>query len=88
MTTPAAPNPISINDINIELGSPGTTLRTLNDTDVRTLAGAPFTTPGTTISLNDLRGKSKFAVTGGTVYTPGDGYKYFVFTSTGPLSIA
>jgi len=57
MTTPSV-GPISFNDINIELSSPGTTLRSLNDTVVRTLAGAPFATPGTTISLNDLRGKS------------------------------
>lgn len=61
MATPSAPSPISINDINVELGSPGTTLRTLNDAAVRTLAGPAFASPGTTISLNDLRGKSSYS---------------------------
>lgn len=58
MPTPST-GPIGFNDLNIELGVPATTTRTINDTAVRTLAGAPFGTPGTTISLNDLRGKSR-----------------------------
>jgi hypothetical protein len=87
MATPSAPNPISINDINVELGSPGTTLRSLDAAGVRTLAGPAFATPGTTISLNDLRGKSSFNATGGTIFTPGNGYTYHIFTSPGTFSI-
>ncbi len=88
MTTPSAPNPISINDINVELGSPGTTLRTLNDAAVRTLAGPAFTTPGSTISLNDLRGKSNsVSATGGTVIDSG-GYRIHVFTSPGSFVVS
>lgn len=91
MATPSAPNPISINDINIELGSPGTTTRTLNDAAVRSLAGTPFSTPGTTISLNDLRGKSLLInATGGVTpsgITPGNGYRYHVFISPGTFTV-
>lgn len=90
MATPSAPSPISLNDVNVELGNPGTTLITLNDTDVRTLAGAPFSTPGTTISLNDLRGKSSFSATGGNVngLAPGNGYIYHTFTSPGTFTVS
>jgi hypothetical protein len=89
MATPSAPNPISINDINVELGSPGTTLRSLDAAGVRTLAGPAFATPGTTISLNDLRGKSSFSVTGGNVsgLAPGNGYIYHTFTSPGNFTV-
>lgn len=89
MATPSAPSPISLNDVNVELGNPGTTLITLNDTAVRTLAGPTFATPGTTISLNDLRGKSSFSVTGGNVngLAPGNGYKYHTFTSPGTFTV-
>lgn len=94
MATPSAPSPISLNDVNVELGNPGTTLISLNDTAVRTLAGAPFSTPGTTISLNDLRGKSSFSVTSsGTIATPstglapGNGYIYHTFTGPGTFTV-
>lgn len=45
---------ITMNDVNIELGRASGALITLNDTDVRTLAGKS----SGTISMNDLRGKS------------------------------
>lgn len=45
---------ITMNDVNIELGRASGALISLNDTDVRTLAGKP----SGTISMNDLRGKS------------------------------
>lgn len=57
MTTPSV-GPIAFSDINTELGRASNTAMSLNDADVRALAGAPFSTPGTAISLNDLRGKS------------------------------
>lgn len=74
---------ISLSQVNTELCDPSTTTISLNDTDVRTLAQVP----AGTISMDDLRGKfSALNLTGGTVFTPGDGYKYHVFTSTGPLT--
>ena len=56
MATPSGQ--IGFSDINTELGVSSTTTRTLNDTVVRTLAGAPFATPGTTIAMSNLQGKS------------------------------
>jgi hypothetical protein len=87
MPTPST-GPIGFNDLNIELGVPATTLRSLNDAAVRTLAGTPFATPGTTISLNDLRGKSNaFTATGGTVIDSG-GFRIHVFTSPGSFVVS
>jgi hypothetical protein len=45
---------ISMSQVNTELGLSSTTLISLNQTSVRTLAGAP----SGTISMNDLRGKT------------------------------
>jgi hypothetical protein len=45
---------ISMSQVNTELGLPATTLISLNQTNVRTLAGVP----SGTISMNDLRGKT------------------------------
>lgn len=45
---------ISISQVNVELKKGETTVITLNDTDVRKLAGKP----SGVISMNDLRGKS------------------------------
>ena len=87
MPTPST-GPIGFNDLNLELGVPATTLRSLNDAAVRTLAGTPFATPGTTISLNDLRGKSNaFTATGGTVIDSG-GFRIHVFTSPGSFVVS
>jgi hypothetical protein len=69
MATPSGQ--IGLDNVNTELGVASTTTRTLNDTVVRTLAGAPFSTPGTTISLNDLKGKSSGpSAWPGTISTP------------------
>jgi hypothetical protein len=54
MTTPSGT--ISLNDVNVELGLSGTTTIQMNQANVRTLAGVGGS--GTTISMNDLRGKS------------------------------
>ena len=74
---------ISLSQVNTELCDPSTTTISLNDSDVRTLAQVPTGV----ISMDDLRGKYRaLNFTGGTEFTPGDGYKYHVFTSTGPLT--
>lgn len=54
MTTPTGT--ISLNDVNVELGLSGTTNISMNQANVRTLAGVGGS--GTIISMNDLRGKS------------------------------
>ena len=57
MATPTGT--ISLNDVNVELGNPGTTSISLNDSSVRNLAGVP----SGTISMNNLRNKSAAAIT-------------------------
>lgn len=52
MTTPVGT--ISMSDVNVELSKASSALITLNDGEVRNLAGVP----SGTISMNDLRGKS------------------------------
>jgi hypothetical protein len=54
MTLPVFPNPISLNQVNVELSIVGTTLISLNQASVRTLAGVP----SGAISMNNLHGKS------------------------------
>jgi hypothetical protein len=54
MTLPVFPNPISLNQVNVELSIVGTTLISLNQANVRTLAGVP----SGAISMNNLHGKS------------------------------
>jgi hypothetical protein len=54
MATPSGQ--ISLNDVNVELGLSGTTLITMNDANVRTLAGVGGS--GTVISMQNLQGKS------------------------------
>lgn len=91
MTLPSGT--ISMSEVNVELSLPATTLITLNDADVRDIAGAPFITPGTTISMNDLRGKSAFtaitATATGTV-TPviSGNYQLFIFTGPGSFNVS
>jgi len=86
MSTPASPSPISMNDINVELGVAGTTTRTMNDAQVRALLGV--LTDASSIDMDTARGKSKNIIaTGGTIYTTG-GYKYHVFLSTGYFDIS
>lgn len=58
MPTPST-GPISLGDVNVELGKASTTNISMGNTDVRTLAGVP----SGTISMSDLRGKSNVAFT-------------------------
>ena len=48
--------PISLNEVHIELGASSGTLLSMNDTDVRTLAGYP--TAGSSYGMNAFYGKS------------------------------
>jgi hypothetical protein len=58
MTLPLS-GPINLNMVNVELGKSGTALITLNDTNVRTLAGRPAA--GSTIAFDNFYGKSSRA---------------------------
>lgn len=87
MTLPVS-GQISMNDVNVELNRSGTTLISLNDADVRTLAGVP----SGQISLSSLYGKSNVGeiwtntgVTGFNGYgvMTDDGTNWAVATSTG-----
>jgi hypothetical protein len=63
MTTPSGQ--ISLNDVNVELGIPGTTVITMNDANVRTLAGVGGS--GTTISMQNLQNKSNRVTASATI---------------------
>lgn len=54
MTLPASPNAISLSQVNVELGLSATATISLNDTNVRTLAGVA----SGAISLSNLHGKT------------------------------
>lgn len=82
MALPAS-GAISMNDVNTELGNPGTTQISLNDTDVRTL----FNIPSGAISLSDGYGCSSFtgATLGIIAVTPSAmDYFYFPFFGSQP----
>jgi hypothetical protein len=59
MTLPASPLPISMSQLNTELTLPVGGLISLNQANVRTLAGAQGS--GTIINMGSLRGKSAYA---------------------------
>ena len=81
MTTPTGT--ISLSNVNVELGKASTTNITMNNADVRTLAGKA----SGAISMSDLRGKSSNTVaTGGTITTTG-GYRYHTFKSNGTFTV-
>lgn len=63
MTTPSGQ--ISLNDVNVELGLSGTALITMNDANVRTLAGVGGS--GTQISMQNLQGKSNRVTASATI---------------------
>jgi hypothetical protein len=70
MATPSGQ--ISLNDVNVELGFAGTTLISMNDADVRTLAGVGGS--GTMISMQDLQNKSNIVVSNLTIASPTANY--------------
>lgn len=61
MTTPSGT--ISLNDVNVELGFAGTTLISMNQSSVRTLAGVP----SGAISMQNLQGKSNRVTASATI---------------------
>jgi hypothetical protein len=63
MTTPSGQ--ISLNDVNVELGLAGTTLITMNQANVRTLAGVGGS--GTVITMQNLQGKSNRVTASATI---------------------
>lgn len=63
MPTPSGQ--ISLNDVNVELGLAGTTLITMNDAAVRTLAGVGGS--GTPISMQNLQNKSNRVTASATI---------------------
>ncbi len=84
MTTPTGV--INAGHINDELGRSLTANMSMNDSQVRQLADRPVS--GSSISFDNLRGKSWFSLSGGNVtITPGNGYTYKTFTSPGTLVV-
>jgi hypothetical protein len=63
MATPSGT--ISLNDVNVELGLAGTTTISMNQTNVRTLAGVGGS--GTTISMQNLQNKSNRVTASATI---------------------
>lgn len=71
-----------MSQVNTEIANPTTTTISLNIAEVRSLAAIP----SGTISMDDLRGESS-SLSGGVVYTPGDGYRYNVFNGTASYTV-
>jgi len=72
---------ISLSEVNTELGiSPASTVITMNDAAVRTLAGVGGS--GTVISMSNLQGKSNVVSIPLTIAAPA--YNYDVYTNRGP----
>jgi hypothetical protein len=75
MTLPASPNSISLNQVNTELGQTATATITMNDSNVRSLAGVGGS--GTTITMDNLRGKSRgFNLSYNLYYSSGELGRY------------
>ena len=73
MTTPTGT--ISLSDVNVELGRSSTANISMNEAAVRTLAGVGGS--GTTISMDNLRGKSSLSVSyPGNVSSSFSGWDY------------
>jgi len=78
MTTPSGQ--ISLNDVNVELGLSGTALITMNDANVRTLAGVGGS--GTVISMQNLQNKSNRVTASATITS--DTANYTLNTAKAP----
>ena len=82
---------ITMAQVNAEIGASPTANVTLNNTSVRYLAAtsptSPIITAGTTISMNNLRGKkARIFATGGTL-VPTPTHNIHVFTSPGTFTV-
>jgi len=83
MTLPVVPpGPLSMSQIDTELQQGATTLITLNDTNVRTLAGV--TTPASQISFTNFSGKAYTVAGNSGILTSGSSY---TLPSTSGLTI-
>ena len=76
--------PISLSQVNTELGKSSTAQISLNDADVRALAGVP----SGAISMSNLYGKSRFIVASGGSETTYGIYKVHTFTGSGTFTIS
>ncbi len=79
---------ITLAQVNVELQKSSTAQISLNDADVRALAGVP----SGAISMSNLYGKSRFIIASGgteTTYSSGGAtYKVHTFTSGGTLTVS
>lgn len=83
---PEAPNPISMDLVNIELGAPASSNNSLNNFNVRSLAGVGAGL-NTTISMNDLRGKTRhYIATGGEIVDLGI-FRVHIFKTSGTFTV-
>ena len=86
MTLPSAGNPISLQQVNVELGNSGTASINMGSSAVRGL----FDVSSGAIDMSDGYGKANaqyISASGGTTSTSG-GYKYHVFTSSGTFTVS
>ena len=86
MALPSAGNPISLQQVNVELDLTATATINMGGSNVRTL----FDDASGAISMSDGYGKSNaayVAATGGTIVTEGD-YKVHIFKSSGTFAVS
>jgi len=85
MALPSAGNPISLQQVNVELDNTATATINMGSTAVRDL----FDVSSGAIDMSDGYGKSAvtyYAASGGTESTSGD-YKYHTFTGSGTFTV-
>ena len=85
MALPSAGNPISLQQVNVELDNTATATINMGSSDVRDL----FDVSSGAIDMSDGYGKSAvtyYAASGGTESTDGD-YKYHAFTGSGTFTV-
>jgi len=86
MTLPSAGNPISLQQVNVELGLTATASINMGSSAVRGLFGVA----SGAIDMSDGYGKASFtgmSATGGTITTDGD-YKVHTFTGSGTFAVS